>query len=343
MKALVLEAYNKLVYQDVEDPRIASDEVLLQVKACGICGSDVHGVDGSTGRRVPPIIMGHEASGVIVEKGAEVTEWQQGDRVTFDSTIYPLDDWYTRQGQYNLSDNRMVLGVSCDEFRRHGAFADYVSIPQHILARIPENVSFDQAAAVEPAAVAMHAVRLTPLQLGDTAVVIGTGIIGLFTIQVLRASACQRIIAVDIDKEKLALAASMGADICLQADAPDLVDAVLEATQGRGADAILEAVGLTETVQLGLACVRKGGAMTLIGNVSPKVELPLQRVVSGQLRLQGSCAICGEYPLVLNMIESGAIDVNSLISARAPLAEGAAWFDRLKQGEKGLMKVILNP
>ena len=184
MKALVLKAYNQLVYQDVEDPRIASDEVLLQVKACGICGSDVHGVDGSTGRRVPPIIMGHEASGVIVKKGADVNAWHQGDRVTFDSTIYPLDDWYTRKGQYNLSDNRMVLGVSCDEFRRHGAFAEYVSIPQHVLSRIPENVSFDQAAAVEPAAVAMHAVRLTPLQLGDTAVVIGTGIIGLFIVQV---------------------------------------------------------------------------------------------------------------------------------------------------------------
>jgi L-iditol 2-dehydrogenase len=343
MKALVLKAYNQLVYQDVEDPRIASDEVLLQVKACGICGSDVHGVDGSTGRRVPPIIMGHEASGVIVKKGADVNAWHQGDRVTFDSTIYPLDDWYTRKGQYNLSDNRMVLGVSCDEFRRHGAFAEYVSIPQHVLSRIPENVSFDQAAAVEPAAVAMHAVRLTPLQLGDTAVVIGTGIIGLFIVQVLRASACQRIIAVDIDKEKLALAATMGADLCLQADAPGLADTILEATRGRGADAILEAVGLTETVQLGLACVRKGGAVTLVGNVSPKVELPLQRIVSGQLRLQGSCAICGEYPLVLDMIESGAINVNSLISARAPLAEGAAWFDRLKQGEKGLMKVILNP
>ena len=137
MKALVLEAYHKLVYKDVPDPVSNEDEVLVEVKAAGICGSDIHGMDGSTGRRIPPIIMGHEASGEIVKTGKNVTGWNTGDRVTFDSTIYKLDDWYTLKGHYNLSDNRMVLGVSCDEFRRDGAFAQYVAIPGHILHRIP--------------------------------------------------------------------------------------------------------------------------------------------------------------------------------------------------------------
>src|SRR5512133_91587 len=128
MKALVLEEYNKLIFKDVPDPVIGSDDVLVRVKACGICGSDVHGLDGSTGRRIPPMIMGHEASGVIVETGDDVIDWKPGDRVTFDSTIYPLDDWYTREGFYNLSDNREVLGVSPGNYRRDGAFAEYVAI-----------------------------------------------------------------------------------------------------------------------------------------------------------------------------------------------------------------------
>jgi threonine dehydrogenase-like Zn-dependent dehydrogenase len=161
MKALVLEEYNKLVYKDVPNPVLNDDEVLVGVKAVGICGSDVHGMDGSTGRRIPPIIMGHEASGVIIQTGKEVNDRTIGDRVTFDSTIYKPDDWYTQMGHYNLSDNRKVLGVSCKEFRCNGAFAQYVAVPYHILHCIPENVTFEQAAMVEPVAVALHAINLS--------------------------------------------------------------------------------------------------------------------------------------------------------------------------------------
>ena len=154
MKALVLEQYNKFVYRDFPDPEVTGEEVLVKVKAVGICGSDVHGMDGSSGRRIPPLVMGHEASGIIAATGKMVQKWKVGDRVTFDSTIYKLDDWYTRKGFYNLSDNRMVLGVSPGEYRRHGAFAEYVNVPQQILYRVPDEVTFTQAAMVEPVAVA---------------------------------------------------------------------------------------------------------------------------------------------------------------------------------------------
>ncbi len=123
MKALVLEEYNKLVYKNVPVPEIKSNEVLVKVSACGICGSDVHGLDGSTGRRIPPMIMGHEASGIISMTGKDVKKWKPGERVTFDSTVYPLDDWFTLGGMYNLSDNREVIGVSPGEYKMDGAFA----------------------------------------------------------------------------------------------------------------------------------------------------------------------------------------------------------------------------
>jgi threonine dehydrogenase-like Zn-dependent dehydrogenase len=343
MKALVLEAYNKLVYKDFPDPKVAADEVLVQVKAAGICGSDVHGMDGSTGRRIPPIVMGHEAAGVITVVGDRVKGWSVGDRVTFDSTIYKLDDWYTRKGLYNLSDNRMVLGVSPGEYRRHGAFAEYVNVPQHILYRIPEGVTFTQASMVEPVAVASHAVELTPVSLSDTAVVVGSGMIGLFLIQVLRTRGCGRIIAVDLEDSKLELARRLGADFGLNPDRQDIRNDVLALTEGRGADVAFEALGMTATVKTAIDSVRKGATVTLVGNLAPQVEIPLQAVVTRQLRLQGSCAICGEYPAVLDMIARKEVNVDALLSAEAPLSEGASWFKRLYNREPGLIKVVLKP
>jgi len=343
MKALVLEEYNELVYKDLPLPLIADDEVLVRVKSCGICGSDVHGMDGSTRRRIPPLIMGHEASGIIEKVGSYVKAWKKGDRVTFDSTIYPLDDWYTKKGLYNLSDDRMVLGVSPKEYRRHGAFAEYVAVPQHVLYRIPDKVTFNQASMVEPAAVALHAVELTPVSVNDTAVVFGAGMVGLFVIQILRAAGCGVIVAVDLEYERLELAKSLGADKGILAPSESLVDEIRSLSQGRGADIAFEVVGTTSTVNDAIKSVRKGGTITLVGNLAPNIEIPLQTVVTRQIRLQGSCAICGEYPAVLDMIARGIINVDAILSATAPLAEGAEWFKRLYNKEKGLMKVILNP
>lgn len=343
MKALVLEEYNRFVYRDWPDPAIADDEVLIRVKAVGICGSDVHGMDGSTGRRIPPIIMGHEAAGIIEDKGKNVRTWKKGDRVTFDSTIYPLDDWYTLKGLYNLSDNRMVLGVSPKEYRRHGAFAEFVNVPQHILYRLPDEVSFTQAAMVEPVAVAAHAVELSSPGWNDSVAVIGSGMIGLFLIQVLRSKGCGKIIAADKDPVKLKLAVQLGADYAFDPQKQDIKDEILSLTSGRGADMVFEAVGTEDTVSTAVECVRKGGTVTLVGNLSPSVTMPLQSVVTRQIKIQGSCAICGEYPAVLDMIARKEIRVEPLLSAEAPLSEGAEWFRRLYNKEPGLIKVVLIP
>ncbi|WP_194778494.1 galactitol-1-phosphate 5-dehydrogenase [Pararhodonellum marinum] len=343
MKALVLTAYNKLVYQDEPMPEYKFDEVLIRVKACGICGSDVHGMDGSSGRRIPPLIMGHEASGIIEEVGSSVSDFLPGDRVTFDSTIYELNDWYTLQGRYNLSDNRKVLGVSPKEYRRHGAFAEYVVVPSHILYKLPDSVSFEQAAMVEPVAVAAHAIDLTPIRLGETVLVIGAGMIGLCLIQVLRLSNAGTIIALDIAEEKLELARKFGADYTFLSSDPELKEKILSLTHQRGVDVSFEAVGVGATVQTAIQLVRKGGSVTLVGNLAQEINFPLQAVVTREIRLQGSCAIAGEYGKVLEMMEKGLIKVDDLLSAKAPLSEGADWFKRLFDKEPGLNKVILEP
>jgi L-iditol 2-dehydrogenase len=343
MKALVLEEYMKLVYQDVPMPEVQDDEVLVKVKAVGICGSDVHGMDGSSGRRIPPIIMGHEASGVIEATGKSVSGWKTGDRVTFDSTIYKKNDWYTQKGMYNLSDGRMVLGVSTPEFKKHGAFAEYVTVPQHILHQIPEGVNFIQAALVEPAAVSLHAINLSPITKEDTVLVVGAGMVGMFAIQLLKIKGCKHIIAVDLEASRLKLAKELGADFAFVPGDPGLEKTVNELTANRGVDCALEVVGISASVQLGISLLRKGGTITLLGNLSPEVTIPMQAVVTKQLRLQGSCAINGEYPEILDLISRGKLNMEAILSAEAPLSEGAAWFDRLYNKEKGLMKVILRP
>jgi L-iditol 2-dehydrogenase len=343
VKALVLEEYNRLIYKDVPAPLLGANDVLVKVKACGICGSDVHGMDGSTGRRKPPLIMGHEASGVIVGVGSKVTKIQPGERVTFDSTVYCGTCFYCRREDINLCDHRRVLGVSCDEYRQNGAFAEFVAVPQHVIYPLPENIGFAQSAMVEPCSVAFHAVERTSVSTSDTAVVVGAGIIGLLVVQILRAGGWRQIIAVDIEPQKLDLACKLGADIGLSPDSDDVVCRIKKITENRGADAAFDAVGIDASFKTAIGSLRKGGVLTLIGNLSSNVNLPLQTIVTGEFTINGSCASRGEYPACLDMIAAGSVKVDSLISAVAPLEEGDRWFRRLYQKEKGLLKVILEP
>lgn len=343
MKALTLVGNGKFSYGDAPEPRMGTNDVLIEIKACGICGSDVHGMDGSTGRRQPPIIMGHEASGVISEVGSQVLSWKPGDRVTFDSTTYCGQCIYCTRGLVNLCENRQVIGVSCDEYRRHGAFAEKVVIPQLGICAIPENVSFEQAALAEPVSIALHAVNRLPIQGGETAVVVGTGMIGLFVVQALKAAGCSNIFAVDLAEDKLTLAKKLGADETLVPGKDDICVAVQESTEGEGCHFSVEAVGATATVGLAIEVLRKGGSTCLVGNLSPKIDFPLQAVVTRELSVYGSCASAGEYSQALEAVATGKIQVDPIISAVGELSDGAEWFRRLKDDTEGLLKVVLRP
>lgn len=337
MKALLLSDYNRLEITEVPMPRPLGDELLIHVEACGICGSDVHGFDGSTGRRIPPLIMGHEASGTIAAVGSSVTDFHVGDRVTFDSTIYCGECEYCRRGEVNLCDRRQVLGVSTPEFKREGAFAEYVAVPARLTYKLPANIPYEHAAMIEPLAVAVHAVSLATVEPGSKCAVFGAGMIGTLVVQVLRAKGCTSVAVVDIDDSRLASARDLGATHTVNAKTSDPLSVLTDC------DVVFEAVGSTPTVKAAIGCTRKGGTVVLIGNVAPTVELPLQAVVSKQLKLFGSAASSGEYPECIHLLQSGAVRVDNLITAVAPLEQGPEWFARLHAREPNLMKVILSP
>jgi len=343
MKALVLEEVRGLRLRNVPEPELASHDILIQVKACGICGSDVHGYDGSTGRRIPPIIMGHEAAGVISKVGPGVRSFKVGDRVTFDSTVSCGHCAYCLVGEVNLCDNRQVLGVSCGDYRRNGAFAEYVAVPEHIVYSLPDSFEYEKAALIEAVSIAVHAAKITNIEQGSTCVVIGAGMIGLLAVQAFKHFGCMKVFAVDLEQSKLDTAKKLGADDTFLATDPYLFAKLNAAAGGRGIDIAAEVVGAQKSITTAIESVRRGGKVTLIGNLSPKVEIPLQTVVTRQISLLGSCASAGEYRECIELMESGSIDVSPLLSAVVPLSEGAEWFDRLYNREPGLMKVILQP
>ncbi len=343
MKALLLEEYKKLAIVEYPEPEIGPDDILVRVASCGICGSDVHGFDGGSGRRIPPIIMGHEASGTVAKTGSNVTRFKQDDRVTFDSMINCGRCMYCRKGQPNLCTDRRVLGVSCGDYRRHGAFAEFVAVPQHIVYAIPAAVSFDQAAMVEPVSVALHAANLAQVSLGDSCVVVGAGMIGLLTVQAMRIAGCGLIVSVDLDDSRLKLAKTSGADVTINAKNEDVPAAIRKLTGGEGADVVMEAVGANATVLSSIDSVRKGGTVVLIGNVTKDTTLPLQSIVTREVRLQGSCASANDYVACLDLMGRGAFKVEPMISATVPLDKGPEMFDRLYAHEAGLTKVILKP
>lgn len=344
MKGLVLERYNEFTWKDVEMPPLGEEDVLIRVKACAVCGSDVHGMDGSTGRRIPPVIMGHEASGIIEKCGSRVKDYKPGDRVTFDSTIYCGECEECRNKRFNLCDNRKVLGVSCEDYRMDGAFAEYVAVPARVLYRLPENVSFIQACMVEPLSVAYHAVTRATAPGDGCAVVFGVGTIGLLTVQVLKAFGAKTIIAVDISPARLEMALKYGADHAVNASDGDVTARILKLTpKGDGANVCYDATGNSVTLNNSLKVLKKGGEEILIGNLDAKTEFPLQWVVTRQITIFGSCASSGEYSQCIELISSGKVDVDVLVSKAVPMSEGNEWINRVYRGEKGLSKIVLVP
>ena len=343
LKALLYTKPYTFEYTDVPDPEVGDDDVLVRVKACGICGSDVAGHTGKTGRRLPPLVMGHEAAGVVERTGRNVQGFAPGDRICFDSTVYCNQCPACRQGLFNRCVKRQVLGVSVPEFKRQGAFAEFVAVPHWICARLPEKMSFVQAALLEPASIGTHAANRPPVAKTDTIVVIGAGTIGLFILQAAKLRGARTTIACDLNEFRLDLARQIGADVRLNPSKVNLKEEIQKRTDGRGADVAFEAVGFAETFRQAISITRTGGTVTAVGNLQKETEFNLQELVSRELTFTGSYASAGEFRTCIDLIASGRIDVAPLVSEVLPLKDGPSAFQRLLEGKENLLKIILEP
>ena len=343
MKALVYNGPGAFAYMDVPDPVPGPNDILIRVRACGICGSDVQGATGRTGRRIPPLIMGHEAAGIVEAVGPSVSGFAPGDRVAFDSTVYCNACDPCRQGLFNRCVKRQVIGVSTPTAKRQGAFAEYVAIPFWIVVKLPDELSFRQAALLEPASIALHAANRGGVTAGETAVVLGAGTIGLFVIQAVRLRGAARVIAVDKNEFRLGVAQRLGADAIVNPDHESLREVVRSETGGRGADIVFEAVGFAQTVREAVSVVKMGGRVTMIGNLDRTVELDMQDLVARELSMVGSYSSSGEFGECMEAFASGRIDATPLISDVMKLSDGARAFERLLAGNEDLLKIVLEP
>jgi L-iditol 2-dehydrogenase len=337
MIGLVYLGPHKLAFQDVPRPTLGERDVLLRVKACAICGSDVHGYEGITGRRTPPMIMGHEFGGVVEELGHCVSSLQPGDRVLATPSAGCGHCEFCRMNRPEMCSQRRVLGVG----NINGALAEFCVVPAESLMTIPPGVSFVQATMVEPLTVAYHAFHRRPAQAMEDVALIGVGTIGLLLLQIVRLANPRRIFVSDPIPEKLTRARRYGATDTLDPIKTDVADAIMQATGGRGVDLAIEAVGFEESVQTAMAIARLGGDVLVVGNASKMGQIHLQGLVTHELRLIGTYGGTPEFAPALDLISSGRVDLSPFTEVVWPFERGIEAFERLAAGESGLWKVIL--
>ena len=337
MKALVYHGARDLRVEEFPDPRPGPNEVAITVRACGICGSDLHAVLKPTPRRQPGIVMGHEFVGEVVELGPGARRWKVGDRVAAQPLTFCGRCEFCRSGNTNLCPERKLYGMTPG---MPGGYAERVVVAEDRLFELPEGVSWEMGAVAEPLAVAVHAVSRGPQRPARSVAVVGCGTIGMFTLAALAHRRPDLVVAIDLVDWKLALAEELGAR-AFRADQPGLEDAVRGLTGG-GADWVVEAVGLAETAALAIRLARPGGHVTWIGNAEPSGEIPFQNVVVAEKTVAGSYGYTdGDFGRALDLLAEGRVPRHWLSDQPVGLDAAPEEFIALAEGRTHALKSLL--
>ncbi len=338
MKALVYHGPKDLRLEEVEGVFPKEHEVKIKVKAIGICGSDVHGYAGLTGRRLPPMIMGHEFSGEIVEVGQAVTDFKVGDRVA----PYPVEICgeceFCRRDMTHICLNKRAYGVlDCN-----GAMAEYICVPGNIVFKLSDCVDYSTGAMVEPMAVALRGVDNAGDLQGKNVLILGAGTIGLFTLAHVKTRNPAKIFVSDLSDTRLAVAKQMGADVVLRSDKLDVVQAVRDATDGLGVDVSIECVGITPTTKQAVSSLKLGGTTVWVGNSQKLIEADMQEIVTHELTVRGSFLYTlKQFERCVEILGQGQVDISPIISREIKLEEAPEMFRTLYENPGDLIKVVI--
>jgi len=344
MKAAVLYGINDLRVEDRPIPELLGpDYCLVKIGACGICGSDIHFLrHGRIGEFVveTPMSLGHESAGTIVEVGDEVKGLIPGDRVAVEPGWACRKCEFCRSGRYNLC--RDVVFLACPPY--DGAFAEYLAWPADFLFKLPENVSLEEGAMIEPFSVGLHAARRAGIRGGDWVLVAGSGPIGLCAIQAAKANGATRIIVTDMVPSRLETASKLGATATINLAETDVEEAVADLTGGRGVDVVLECSGTSKAVISAVEVVKNGGMVQLVGNFMEEMPpIPIQRMVERELSVSGLFRYVNTYPASVDMIAAGVIDLKSLITHRFALDEAPDAMMWVDENKDKVIKGVIEP
>jgi L-iditol 2-dehydrogenase len=339
MRALLLDAERHLSLVAAPIPALERpDDVLVRVRAVGVCGSDLHGYLGVTGRRIPPLVMGHEATGDVVAVGPAVRGLRPGDRVATNTIAACGRCRPCLAGERSLCEHRRILGMDAP-----GAYAEYVVWPEDSLPRLPDGLAYEAGALAEPLAVALHAVNIAAIKPGDAVLIAGGGPIGVLVHLLARMAGAGTIIVSDLHPDRLSAARAFGADVVVDAGNADPVAAAREHTGGSGVDIAIEAVGASVTARQTIAAVRNAGTVVWLGNSENLIEIEMQAVVTRNLTLRGSYGMTGEeFGRALALLAAGRLPVDDIVNRYATLDEGPALFEQLL-ASPATIKCMLRP
>lgn len=338
MKALVFYGDNQLKYVDVPAPVYGENEVLVKVKAVGICGSDVAGYLGKTGRRTPPMIMGHEFAGVVEQVGASVTNVKVGDSVV----VFPYTSCAAcescAKGMTSACEHKRFFGV----FAVNGGMAEYVSAGSDLLYPLPAGTELKHGAMAEPLSVASRCVDKAAITPGSTLTIIGAGTIGLMCLLLAKLRQPRTIAVLDISDERLELARSLGADLIINPGKESPSEVMAAHFPSGGTSAVIEAVGVESTLSQAVALAERGGRISVVGMSQRMIAVDLYEVIGKELQINGSFQYDRkQFENVLACLPALKDDLDRVISHVEPLAKGVEMYERLAKTEPGMMKVIL--
>ncbi len=340
MKAAVFEKVGVIKVKEVPIPEIGDDEVLIKVKNTGICGTDWSIYNGWYSADKLPMIAGHEFSGVIARIGKKNNGFKEGDRVTADINMSCGTCFYCLHGQKLLCDSFTQLGIHTD-----GTFAEYVKAPVSLLHKLPDNLSFEEGAFIEPVSCVIHAAKAMDACLGSSVVIIGCGL-GVLHARMAVLRACAPVIIFGDNRKRLQIAKDMGADYAIHIDdVADPVAEVMRLTNGRGADYAIEAVGKVETYEQAFAMLRRGGKLSAFGITGEQDVMRVRpfEFVLGEKKVTGSCAGVGaDWPDAMTLISAGRINPKPLFSMKVPL-EDLEWALHELRRDPSLFKIFVSP